>query len=165
MTLGCLPITKRKGTTMTDSPKFNMFKSLATDSDLEKNGKWVEPFGPKEEGFPAFLIARMGGANNKYQRSIQQRLRKYQRMVNAQKDNPSDGTIKLVEEQMKEAFVEGVLLGWENVFDANDVALPFTKENALKVVTKLPQVYETLLGLAQDYSTFREEDIEAAAKN
>lgn len=145
--------------------KFNMFRDMTTSAALEQGGTWVTPFGPEADGYPAFLLARMGGRNQKYSRAVQSRLQQYQRLISTQRDNPDQGTLDLVSEKTKEAFCEAVLLDWRNVLDGDNKPLEFSKENAMILVNKIPEIYETLLGLAQSYNTFREADAKALEKN
>lgn len=147
---------------MTDL-KFNLFKDLQTNDDLETGGKWVWPYGPEKMGCPGFKLARMGGKNMKYENTIRDSLRDYQRLLSAKKLDKH--TIELVKEKTKEAFFAVCLLDWKQVNNAAGEPIQFSKQNAADLCEQIPQVYEDLLGHAMDLKTFQIDEAEVDAGN
>jgi len=66
---------------------------------------------------------------------------------------------------MAEVYAETVLLGWTGVADENGTPLPFTKENCVKLLTDLPDLFRDIQEQAQRVANFRAADLEADAKN
>ena len=64
-----------------------------------------------------------------------------------------------------EAYAEAVIIGWRGVKDHQGRELPFTKENAVKLLTDLPELFADIRGQAKDIANFRKAAIEADAKN
>lgn len=139
-----------------------LFKQFKTNEDLEVNGVKIEFHEAiNEDGtVPTFIISRMGKANKAYTKALEAATRPYRRQIEL-------GTMKneVAEKLFKSVFIDTVLKGWENVRDEKDDALEFSKESALGLLEALPDVYERLQEEAKISSNFRDEAIEAEAKN
>jgi hypothetical protein len=66
---------------------------------------------------------------------------------------------------MRDVYVETVVLGWEGMLDAAGNPLPFNKENALKLFTDLPDLFQDVMEQAGKLALFREDIREDEAKN
>jgi acyl carrier protein phosphodiesterase len=94
----------------------------------------------------------MGGANKAYSEAITRKLRPFLTKYNAGK--PLD--LEKVNEINIECFVDHCLLRWENITDREGKPLLFTKENAIKLLLDLPELYTALSEQAGDVESFRE---------
>jgi hypothetical protein len=61
--------------------------------------------------------------------------------------------------------VETVLLGWESVTGPDGKPLEFSKENAVKLFTDLPDLFKDIRETAEDMTLFKLELDEADAGN
>lgn len=135
---------------------------FASNPNNEQNGKWVWFGDEGAEGSFAFKLARAGGANSKYENRQQELLKPLQLVIMAEQRNPSPKTMDQIKRINQQAFVECCMLDWKNVKtkSAPD-GLAFSKEAAIDLLNQYPELYDTLLGMAQSAATFRE----AEAKN
>lgn len=131
---------------------YSMFK---TDKEAEKNGIIVD-YG--EMG--RFKIARIGGANSAFARMMKAKIKRYKYQID------TDTLPEEVDAQIStEVFVKCVLLGWEGVTDEDGNEILYTEENALKMMSDLPDLRKDLSAVAQDYTNFLAHEAETAAKN
>ena len=130
---------------------YSMFES---DVDAEKKGRWL-PYGKCE-----FLVARAGGTNDAFAKAMTKVMRPHARRFKL-------GTIDAKEANALALgpFVDTVLLGWKNVFNKDGSELPYSKENAQKLLTDIPDLYAQLMEDAQNIATFAPEDVEDITKN
>lgn len=143
-----------------------LYDAYKTDKDAEQNGVWTDP-----EAGVSFKLARMGGANSKYQRALAQAMKPHMR----------EAQLGLLEESvadpiMQKVFIETVLLGWKSyddegkekdgVIDGPDgQPLSFSKDNAKKLFSDLPDLYMRLREYASSYANFRSAVLAEASKN
>ena len=66
---------------------------------------------------------------------------------------------------MREVYAETIVLGWDNVQDAEGNDLAFSKENVIKLFTDLPELFEDVQNAASTQALFRQETLEQEAKN
>lgn len=147
---------------------FNLYKTLSSDESLEREGVWIYPYGPKEEGFPGFKVARAGGANTEYDKMLTKGLRPYQRLLSAAVKNPEGmdtKTVELVKRATQKAFVATCMLDWSDLKDKNEKAVAFSKEAADTLFNDLPAVYQDLMDAAQNIATFQREENKVEAGN
>lgn len=128
----------------------NLYKAFSTSEQLEKEGVWFEI-----DDETKFLLARAGGANEKYQRALQTRGKPYSRR--AARGNLDPTTIKDIEKQV---FLDSILLGWKGVRDQDGDEMEFTRGNAIKLMNDLPELYETLVDAAQTLAYYKAEYID-----
>jgi len=131
-----------------------LYDQFKTDNTLEQQGVWFEI----SDGVK-FLIARAGGSNKKYRRSLDQRSKPYR----AQLRNNTIDAEKLRELSML-AFVDACLLDWYGVTDAADEPLVFNRGNVLKVFAELPDVYDTLFEAASSSGSYRDAEVAEAGE-
>lgn len=140
----------------------NLYKNFQTNKDLEKDGIFLEyglldddPLKPIR-----IKIARSGGANQRFASVLEAKTKPHRRNIQTETiDN------KIVEKLLLETFAESVILDWENVADADGNVLHFTKENVIKVLTDLPDLFADIREQAAKSSLFRTEILENDAKN
>ena len=128
----------------------DLYKEFGTNKEKE-SGIRVEPL-------PGiyFWIKRTGGSNKTYSEQATKRLRPYVQKFNSGKSIPLD-TITDINQDL---YVEYALTSWENVTDRQGNQLPFTKENAKKLLQELPELYAYLSEESSNLDNFKEsEDI------
>lgn len=122
----------------------NIFKS---DKDLEKDGVW---FSVSET--TSFLIRRFGGFNSsKVKAALAKYYKPYARLIEM-------GTLPEEKEKeiMVKVFVESSIIDWKGVeIDGKEVE--FSIDAAVKLMTALPELSETLLSHASDTKNYRED--------
>lgn len=161
----------------------DIFETYGTDRDAEVKGARV-----KADLLPeaVFFVARAGGANEEFAKEGEKRFRPHRREIESGK-LPQEKASRL----LIELFIDTQLKGWEgvNVRKRNEDGSPafeekfndqtgeiekvpvfepleFTRENALKVFTRLPDLHLELQRKAQAITTFQNRDItDADAKN
>lgn len=138
----------------------SLFEQFETDRNKEKDGVPVTYGANKDGTIPTFYLARMGGVNSKYSMLIKKLTKQYKRQI--QLDSlPED---KVIEISMQ-AFVGGVLRGWENIQGRDNKIIPFTSDNAIKLLTKLPDLFNDLIAQASDIDLFKTVELEKDIKN
>jgi hypothetical protein len=117
-----------------------------TDAESEVSGIKVE-FGEGKH----IVLARAGGENDKFSRAMEIKGRPYKRQI-------SKGTIdeKVLRKIMIEAFADTVVKGWEGMTDAAGKELPYSRENAIKLMTDLPDLFDELIDTATNSINFQE---------
>lgn len=135
----------------------SLYKIFKTNNSLEVKGVWIE-YG--EEPPIRFRIARAGGSNKAFAKRLDQLTRPVRKLLanNALSDERAN-------EIYQEAFIQTVLLEWENVTDENGNELPLTFENAKKVFTDLPDLFNDLKEQATNMAMYREEELEKIVGN
>lgn len=138
----------------------SLYNQFATNKEAEVEGVEVE-YGANADGsIPSFRISRMSKANKKYTKALERATRPHRRAIELETMNND-----LAERLFMGVFVDTVLLGWSNIQDRDGKAIAFNKENALKLFTDLPELYDDLQEKAKKASLFREEAIEEEAGN
>lgn len=140
---------------MTTSKKTgSLYAMFKTNKTAEENGVDIN------YGEAVITIARAGGANTAFSRRMEVLFKPYRRQI--QTDTMPK---EQMEELTKQAFCETVILGWKNVYDENGNDIAFSVEAAIQVMTDLPDLYADLFELASKTAIFREDTLEADAKN
>lgn len=138
-------------------------KQFGTNREKEEKGVWVEVGIDEENNLPIrFKIARLTQRNKEYQKTVAKHGRKYQNINNM----PADIAFGI----SQKAFVDCILLDWENVAEYRTDKLnvmpgvkemPFNKANATFLMKDIPDLYILLSNLAATPETFMDEDEEA----
>ena len=154
---------------------FNLFTDLKTSKNAEIDGTWVSPFGPEDHGYPTFKLARPGGANKAYNDALMEALMPHQQLIAKNKRKTDPAVTQLVQEINKQVFIEHCIKDWRNVNkptgeqddEGNDIleSVEFSTENAFSLIEQVPEVFDALMGEAQDIQTFREQNISDEAGN
>lgn len=140
----------------------SIFDAYETDATAEKSGVEI-----KADLFPdaVFIVSRAGGANEEYAKEAEKRYRPHRRAI---QNNKLD--TELATKLAMELFVDVQLKGWRGVQHRDPttkqiVDLPFTRENAIRVLTQLPELHIELQQKAQKMQTFQREQEEEDSKN
>lgn len=139
-----------------------LFKQYKTNATKEAEGVEIEfPEAENEDGsIPTFVISRMGKGNKAYAKSLEAATRPYRRQVEL-------GTLKneVAEGLFLNVFVDTILRGWKNIQDENGADIPYSKDNAVKLLNDLPDVYERLQEEAKLSANFRDSNLDTEAGN
>lgn len=133
----------------------NIHEMFATDANREAEGFWH----PISDTI-SFLMARAGGGNSGYSKSLEVRTRPHRRKI----DN-DDMDLALANTIMIEVFAETVIRDWKGITDEDGNVMPFNKENAVKLLTQLPDLFNELREVAAKQANFRAVGLEDAVKN
>lgn len=127
-------------------------KQYGTDKALEENGVWQD-IGDGA----SVLVARMGNSRN---------VLELKRLTAPHKRQIQLG--KLDDEIWKkiniEAIADSILLDWKGV-EINGKELPYSKPNAIQVLTDYADFRDVISTLANDMANYQNQEKEAAIKN
>lgn len=134
----------------------SLYKTYATDKNLE-SGAGVKLEYP--DGV-SLTIHRAGGSNRKFLQSMDAKIKPHRRQIQL-------GTIDrdLSDKLIAEVYAESVIKGWSGVTDENGNDLPFTKQNVVKLLLDLPDLFNDIKAQADTLANFRKEELEEEAKN
>ncbi|MDX9698647.1 MAG: hypothetical protein RBT55_03655 [Rhodocyclaceae bacterium] len=138
----------------------SLYKLFKTDQNLETDGIFIE-YGNASNGAPVRIkIARAGGSNKGFSKALEKATRPYRKAIQSGLlDNATADRL------YKDVFADTVVLGWENVEGPDGKALPFNRENVLKLFEDLPDLFADLREQASNVALFREEVLEADLGN
>lgn len=127
--------------------KTNLDKMFKTEKSLEADGIW---FDISET--TGFKLKRFGGHNNPRVKELMNRLYKpYARMIENNTLAPEKET-----EITARIFIMTSMTDWKGVeIDGKEV--PFSVEEAVKLMIALPELYEALYKHASDFQNFKED--------
>jgi len=132
----------------------SLYQTFSADPDLEKSGVWLDFGGPR------IRILRSGPTNQRFIRVLTEK----QRPVAAQ---IRTGVIS--EDQSRkilaEVFAESIITDWQGVTDKEGNVLEFSKENAVKVLCDLPDLFTIIQEHSSNMANFRQGQIEEEEKN
>lgn len=146
----------------------SLYKQYATDQNLEKIGILLS-YGPDMLGTPnaegvypeiCIRIARAGGSNTEYQKQLDHAVKPVRRQI--QQELLGLDKIKALTQKV---YARCVVLGWENVRDADGNLLDFNEDNVLKVFQDLPDLWEDVQEQATRAALFRKSIQEDDAGN
>ena len=138
----------------------NLFKQFKTDENLEISGINLN-YGDNSKGKPILIkIARAGGANKKYSKVLAELSRPHRRAIQTETLAPEKSDALL-----RKAFAKAVVLGWENVEDGDEKAIPYSEEAVEQLFKDLPDLFADVREQANSASLFRADIIETTAKN
>lgn len=128
---------------------FDLDKAFATDESLEENGVWVTM-----DEKSAIKVARI---NNKNFKAEAAKLKNGGAAVAAKytKEIPDDVLIQLI--------AKTILLDWRGIALKGE-ELPYSRENAVMVMTQYKDFMTLVVELANERETFRQAEIEEGKK-
>lgn len=149
------------------SIKNPLYSTFGTDKKVETDGIVVN------YGQVRFRIARAGGANQKFKKVFQHKMKPLRRQIENEQLTDDQS-----ERLFAEVYAETVVLSWETNFgtekDPNwkpvwvgedGVELEFSKENVTEVLIDLPELFADLKTMASQASNYRRAEAEADAGN
>lgn len=139
-----------------------LFKAYKTDAVAEVDGVDIEFFDAQNEDgtIPTFKVSRLGKSNKKYTKALEVATRPYRRQIEL-------GVLKpeVSEKIFLDVFCTTILIGWNNVIGEDGTPLKYSKDNAIKLMTALPDLYERIQSEASIASNFRDASLEEESKN
>lgn len=131
------------------------YEAFETDPNLECGEGVRLDYG----GF-SITVHRAGGGNHRFLRVLEAKLKPHRRQLQA-------GTLdeELARGLLIEAYAEAVVVGWSGVEDRDGRPMAFTRENVIKLLTDLPELFRDVQEQAQGLANFRRAQREEAAKN
>lgn len=144
----------------------SMYSLFKTYEELEQKGIVID------YGSFQITIARAGGANKKFARLLEAKAKPYKRMIHADMLD-SDVGLRI----LREVYAEAVILNWETKDESGDFVqgledprdpsaiVPYSRENVLRALEALPELFDDLKEQAGKAALFREEILEQDAKN
>jgi hypothetical protein len=133
----------------------SIYRKFKQDKAIERDGIELE-YGDGA----VFKIARAGGANKAFKTRMEQLQRKYKRQLHHGLLTEEQGRAILIA-----VYADTVILGWDGVTDEDDNPLDFTRENVVRVLSDLPDLFDDIRSQAEDAGLFRETLQELDAKN
>jgi len=138
----------------------SLFKQFKMDTNKEQNGIEVK-YGANDDGtIPTFTLRRISNSNQVYTKTLERLSAPYRRLL--QLGNLDDRTSNRI---LITTFCEAVLIGWQNVQNIKNELIPYSFDNAMKLLEELPELYEELRTQAATASLYRDETLEREAKN
>lgn len=134
-------------------------KLYATDESAEADGVWND-FG----GVFRVKIARAGNGNPKFMKEL----------TRAAKRANGVSTPEMERAALQDVYAHTVVKGWQTCVDGQwqdgidmdeGELLPSNPETYKRVFEELPDVYTSIVRLADDASNYRKSALEASAKN
>lgn len=140
--------------TLDEGPK-SIYELFETDQTMEQQGVVVD-FGP----YGRFKVARAAGSNIKYADAFRKYNKPYQKMLKR-------GTMpeSLARQITAKIYAEAIVLDWEGVIGRDRKPIPFTKENVVKLMLDLPDLFTQIIAESLNAENFRREYVEEAAGN
>lgn len=140
----------------------SLYKQFYVSEQKEIEGVEVKIYDAcNDDGtIPTFILSRMGRTNKRYTKALEAAARPYRRQSElGVMDNDK------AEEILMNVFVDSVLRGWEHVQDRKGKEVKFTKEAAIGLFKDLPDLFDRLQEEAKQLANFRDDALEAEAKN
>lgn len=140
----------------------SLFSAYKSDPTKAAKGFWFEDTGViNDDGTtPGFLLARAHTTNPAFAKGAEAVGKKFKRQL--ENDTLTGDQARVLNMAL---FLDTVLLDWRNVFGENGEAIPFSRDNADKLLLLLPDLYELLEAEAKKLSNFRAAEIEDDTKN
>lgn len=130
----------------------DIFSKFKTDESKERDGVWV----PLEKD-GRIRVARTN--NPLYREALVRKVSRY-KTATTSKVIPEDDWLNIV----NELVAETILVGWEGITEKGQ-PLPYSVENAKRVLTELKDFREIVLSIADNMDNFKEELDEGTEKN
>jgi hypothetical protein len=139
----------------------SLYDQYSTSKEREREGQWFN-FGPaaNRKGDVRIKLARAGGANSRFARAVEVATRPHRRAIDSGRIKP-----EVVDALMRPILADTVVLAWENVEGRDGELLAFTRENVVKVLEDLPDLYADVMAFAKDMNAFREAEVELEKGN
>lgn len=133
----------------------SLYDHYGTDGNQERSGASVELYGT------VFKLARAGGQNKAYAKSLNVKTRSYRRGNKLATRLSDEKSLEI----MREVYAEAIVLGWDKVVDRDGNEMPYSRENCIKLLTDLPDLFDDIRAAAEERATFQHEVMEEEAGN
>lgn len=146
---------------------------FGTDKAKEKKGTWIEIMTNDDDSVCRVKVMRMGASNRQF-------LIRWAAVSKRSRGNLSGVPTEAEVKALIEAFVDTVMVDWENVrdfrmrdkpeaFPTNGdgklVFIPYSRENAIFVFNELPDMFDYVVEESKKLQNFQNQANEVEAKN
>jgi hypothetical protein len=132
----------------------NAYELFETDKKVEEDGIDID-YGEFQ-----IKIARSGGANQKYAKTLEILTKPHRRAIQTE-----TADVKLVQKLLVEAHAKAVVLGWTGVKDREGKPMKFSVDNCIKLFNDLPDLFSDVQEQAAKTGLFRKTVIEESSGN
>lgn len=138
----------------------SLFKQFKMDAAKQEKGVLVSYGANDDKTVPGFRLLRRNNSNQRYTKTLDRETAPYRRLIEL-------GTLdaKISDRIFMRVFCLAVLIGWDNVQDEEGKPIPFNLDNALNLFEQLPDLYDDLVAQSAKASLFKQETVDADAKN
>lgn len=163
---------------MADETSSEQIEDLAVDAQMELADMYGSDSTLERDGIPlkrgrmTFLIARSGGGNLRYTKVLTAKTKPHRRTLQMAAKNMDERSLRLLQRLQMETFAEACMLGWEHeihgkgkAVDKTGKILDFSVANCMLLFDQMPALFDDLASEADNIAAFRQEAIEASAKN
>jgi hypothetical protein len=140
---------------MTQDKKYSIYDYYATDVNLENDGVVVELA-------PGLEVTIRSTLSEKYLRTFERLRKPYEKLLKNGNKLSQDQNLQI----MQKAIAQAILIDWKGVYDREGNEIPFSTENALKILSdpQMMRFLEDIYEAANSKATFEEEEIEEATE-
>lgn len=138
----------------------SIFEQFGVDNKKEEEGVWIEYPCNSDGSIPSFKISRMSTSNKKYMLAMEKATRPIKRQLELNILKPEVG-----DKIFLQVFCDVILLDWKNIVTKKGDIVLYSKEEALSLMEKLPELYKDLRNKASEMANFIEEEMEDDSKN
>lgn len=134
----------------------SFYETFSTDTKLESIDGVDLDYGKSG----VIKIHRAGGSNKKFSTVLNAKMAPYRRQL-------ANGSMDEVvaTKLMAEIYADAVILGWKCVKGPDGKDMKFTRENVVKLLLDLPELFKDIQEQANTIANFRAVAIEADEKN
>ena len=133
----------------------NPYQLFATDKQAETEHGIILDYGTFR-----MRILRAGGSNRKFIETLNRRLKPYRRQI---ENDTMDSD--MAQRIMAEVYADTVIIGWDEVPDAEGSPLEYCRNNVIKLLTDLPELFRDIQEQAGKAALFRAAEREDEQKN
>lgn len=135
-------------------PAESLFAIFGSNESDAEDGKWF-PFGKT-------ISVKIRRFKSKKSKKVREALEApYTRAAKFTTKIPED----IQESITKQHIAEGIIVDWKGVTDKNGNELPYSKKNALDLISQLPEFADAVASVSLDLDNYREEVKEDVEKN
>lgn len=131
--------------------KINLYAKYASDRQKEKTGV---PFYIDKDSDTYILVGRWCARNVEH---LKAQAEISLQMADVDESEREEARIRV--------FAEHLITGWNNITDKDGNELPFSRENAVMLLSDLPDLANDLLNFALDRTNYGLDSVETATKN
>lgn len=126
----------------------SLYEEFGTENNLEQEGV------VQEYGEFWIKLARAGGSNKAYGKTLDKKSAKYRRAIDIGK-LPDDVAVRI----LVETYAESVVKGWggDGMVERDGTPIPCTKENVIRVFTDLPDLFAAVCKDSQSIELYKSE--------
>jgi hypothetical protein len=144
----------------------NLFETYGSDKVKSEEGVWIS-LETKDLATPeqrkthsCVLLARASSVNSRYRTELNKRMMKLRKGYRSIDKIPLD----IQDQVITETLAKCVLLDWVNHRDRHGKTIPYSEQNAVQLMTQLPEYRDDISDLSAG-NDFYQEDTEQDVKN